>query len=424
MLVSANTPFRQRRPHLVVFAALLALSKMGPVRPFSTPPNNVRTTPGFSFGIIADVQWADIDDGSNYAKTTKRCYRGALTTLGNAVDWWLDLPQPPAFVAQLGDLIDGLNNAEQLDQSTEALDAALAHLERLPCPSANLVGNHELYNFDRRAMTALAASEGPQSRWLRHGDQEYYTFSPGDGWRTIVLDAYQISLVGHELDDPRRLEAVEIITRENPNVGSDGKSGDWFTGMEDAGYRRRFVPYNGGFGQEQLEWFREQLVSANEEGERVLVLSHIILHPEACGGGTMAFDYEEALEIMSSKDAGGCVAAVLCGHDHNGNYHCDEGGVHHCTFVSPLNKGDEGSAFGLMNVSPGGLEIRAPIMNDFFPDVEGRPCSIVIDGDDVSGPCESITLPLRDVSSRLHAEDVAVEEVEERILTKQEVAAA
>jgi len=342
----------------------------------------------FSFGIIADVQWADAPDGHNYAKTVRRCYRGALTTLGDAVDWWLRMPEPnkPLFVAQLGDLIDGMNR--RLGQTDAALETALGQLDRMPCPSVNLVGNHELYNFDREQL-----AEAP---WLRHGDKEYYGFSPVEGWRVVVLDIYQISLIGHNKDDPRWLEAVEILARENPNVSPDGADGDWFVGMEDAGFRRRFVPYNGGFGREQLDWFRSELEAAAEVGERVLVLSHAIIHPEACGGMTMAWDYEEALDIIRCEEAAGCVAAVLCGHDHRGNYHCDEYGVHHCTFISPLNGG---KAFGLMKVETGYLEIFAPTIDDCLPDVSGRPSPTLVDNHLVPGPCESIKLLLSDLDT-------------------------
>ena len=114
------------------------------------------------------------------------------------------------------------------------------------------------------------------------------------------------------------------------------------------GHERRFVPYNGGLGEEQLAWMRMELADAAKAGERVLIMCHVILHPEACGGSTMVWDYPEALDVIRSPEARGCVAAVLCGHDHFGQYHCDEDGVHHCTFCSPLNKGDDGFAFGLM----------------------------------------------------------------------------
>eukprot|EP00588_Corethron_pennatum_P018372 CAMPEP_0194308140 /NCGR_PEP_ID=MMETSP0171-20130528/5046_1 /TAXON_ID=218684 /ORGANISM="Corethron pennatum, Strain L29A3" /LENGTH=384 /DNA_ID=CAMNT_0039060577 /DNA_START=43 /DNA_END=1197 /DNA_ORIENTATION=+ len=339
----------------------------------------------FTFGVIADVQWADAPDGYNYSRTVKRCYRGALATLASAVDWWQNLPEAPLYIAQLGDLIDGVNS--QIGQTDSALAGALDHLARAPCPSVNIVGNHELYNFNREDLS--------KASWLRHGDAEFYSFFPAQGWRTIVLDPYQIGLIGHAADDPRRMEAVEILARENPNVSPDGEAGDWLAGMADAGHRRRFVPYNGGFGGEQLNWLRSELAAAAEAAERVLIMSHVIIHPEACGGSTMAWDYEEALDIISSEEAAGCVAAVLCGHDHSGGYHHDDEGVHHCTFVSPLNKGEEGFAFGLMHVEPDYIEIRGPKIDDLLPYKNGRPISNTCKGDSISGICEFIRLPIK-----------------------------
>ena len=99
------------------------------------------------------------------------------------------------------------------------------------------------YNFDR---TELADAE-----WLRHGDREYYSFAPARGWRVVVLDPYQIALIGHTPADPRRAQAVELIGRTNPGVDPSGSGGQWFSGV--SGYDRRFVPYNGGLGVEQLE---------------------------------------------------------------------------------------------------------------------------------------------------------------------------
>jgi len=386
----------------------------------------------FNFGVIADVQWADAPDGSNYAKTVHRYYRGAFQVLETAVNWWRRYEggvgesesekdksevtdnrqeeeeeegkqqQPLLFIAQLGDIIDGLNHG--LGQSDSALQKALDVLDRAPCPSVNLVGNHELYNYNRQDLA--------DASWLRHGNQEYYSFRPVPGWKVVVLDAYQIALIGYEhaLDDPRRLEAVEIMARENPNVSPDGAAGDWFEGMENAGYRRRFVPYNGGYGRKQLEWFQQELSDAVAAQERVIILSHTILHPQACGGGTMAWDYEAALESIASTSVGtggGCVAAVLCGHDHRGSYHYDEEtSVHHCTFSSPLNKGSEGSAFGMIRVTPTSLEIRGPCIDDLLPDVNGRPSPVAVS----NGPllCESITLPLKAATTAAAVEEERV----------------
>ena len=157
--------------------------------------------PQFTFGVIADVQWADCENGSNYDNSVLRNYRGAFRTLVRAVDWWRSLPAPPLFIAQMGDIIDGIN--VRLGQSATSLDAALTELRRAPCPAVNLVGNHELYNFDRKELS--------QATWLKHGDREFYSFVPAAGWRVIVLDSYQIALIGHSQDDPRRRAAEELI---------------------------------------------------------------------------------------------------------------------------------------------------------------------------------------------------------------------
>ena len=78
----------------------------------------------------------------------------------------------------------------------------------------------------------------------------------------------------------------------------------------------------------------------------------------------MVFDYAEALEAIR---ASGCVVAVLCGHDHKGNYHRDAAGVHHLTFQSPLNQGDDGHAYGLLTVLPDRLLVKSPKLADFLP---------------------------------------------------------
>ena len=78
----------------------------------------------------------------------------------------------------------------------------------------------------------------------------------------------------------------------------------------------------------------------------------------------MLWDYEEALREIHRA---GCVVAVICGHDHAGGYHRDEAGVHHLTLKSPLNRGDEGSAFGSLQVYAGAMLVFGPHIDDLLP---------------------------------------------------------
>ena len=68
----------------------------------------------FSFGLIADVQYADIENANReimlekkYTRT--RYYRNSLHLLREAVADWNSQELKPAFVLQLGDLFDANN---------------------------------------------------------------------------------------------------------------------------------------------------------------------------------------------------------------------------------------------------------------------------------------------------------------------------
>ncbi|CAK8987547.1 unnamed protein product [Durusdinium trenchii] len=63
---------------------------------FALPPE-----PKACFGVVADVQYADVDDAWNFRRTQKRRYRGALEALKLAVEDWKKGP-PLLFIADLG----------------------------------------------------------------------------------------------------------------------------------------------------------------------------------------------------------------------------------------------------------------------------------------------------------------------------------
>eukprot|EP00966_Prymnesium_polylepis_P276803 6395248-Prymnesium_polylepis.1 len=46
--------------------------------------------PQFTFGIIADIQYCDCDDATNFAGTETRAYRDSLRQTRLAVDSWND----------------------------------------------------------------------------------------------------------------------------------------------------------------------------------------------------------------------------------------------------------------------------------------------------------------------------------------------
>lgn len=149
----------------------------------------VAQAPLVRFGVVADIQYANLADGQNYAKTQTRRYRGALEMVDKAVAYWA--AQKVGFVAQLGDVIDG-QCATKTHTSATDLASVLAKLSRLPVDYLNLIGNHELYNFDRPTL----ARELNTRRGGGHPagvEREFYHTRPCKGWRVLVLDAYQVN---------------------------------------------------------------------------------------------------------------------------------------------------------------------------------------------------------------------------------------
>lgn len=80
------------------------------------------------------------------------------------------------------------------------------------------------------------------------------------------------------------------------------------------GVARRFVMFGGGISSEQLSWLRQQLHDAKEAEQRVLLFSHLPLHPDTCVGTCLLWNYEEVLHAIWQA---GNVVATIAGHAHN-----------------------------------------------------------------------------------------------------------
>jgi hypothetical protein len=83
--------------------------------------------PLFTFGVITDVQYADIEDGASF-RGVPRFYRHSLQGLRRAVAAWR--AQGVAFAMHLGDIIDGCACALCLRRSAA---------QRFACPSCERV---------------------------------------------------------------------------------------------------------------------------------------------------------------------------------------------------------------------------------------------------------------------------------------------
>ena len=223
-------------------------------------------------GLIADVQYCDLEDGTDFTGVQVRRYRHSLEVLARAVEDWNSQGQV-LFLAQLGDLVDGKAGAgvKDAESSEKALEAVTKVLAGRECKDVvNVIGNHELYNFSRERLGQLLdVSRGEDSTW--------FSFLPLPDYklRIVVLDSYDISTI-ESCKVEENSKAVSYLREHNHNdVTRFGV--DWSAGLE--GLERRFMPYNGMVGEEQLAWLERSLEEAAGAGERVLVLCHVPLCP-------------------------------------------------------------------------------------------------------------------------------------------------
>ncbi len=59
-------------------------------------------------------------------------------------------------------------------------------------------------------LNARLRMEGP-------GGASYYSFSPHASWRIVVLDGYDVSLLGWPPEHPLHQQAQQILDKHNPN---------------------------------------------------------------------------------------------------------------------------------------------------------------------------------------------------------------
>ena len=343
----------------------------------------------FRFGLLTDVQYANVDDRLNFEGSTMRYYRNAVKLLEEAVKFWKK--DEPAFVLQLGDIVEG-NHVEKKDRDS-TLQVALDPLKQLSCYVCHLWGNHEFYLFSRRELamsllnskvktvsnncsveneavlagnasglenggTRMSSLNGLEKgqvlinniphtydRSQDSGRKYYFSFCPHPKFKFVALDSYDISICGREEDDLECEEAKKILSVKNTN-----KNWNSPFGLTEP----HFVKFNGGVSKEQLQWLREELQDADKNGQNVIILSHIPLHPESTIFLCNIWNYQDLLDVIWKHN---CVRACLCGHSHEDGSFIDHKGIHHIVFPAVLECSENENAFADVHVLENKLKI-------------------------------------------------------------------
>ncbi|XP_060071473.1 manganese-dependent ADP-ribose/CDP-alcohol diphosphatase-like [Ylistrum balloti] len=270
-------------------------------------------------GIIADVQYADIEDRYNFRKTRLRFYRKALTLLQRAVSDWT--AEEANCVLQLGDVIDGFNKEEKASES--ALRTVLEVLKAFPGPIYHTWGNHELYNFTQEELMSTPLFSGNMPQCTCPKGKSYYSFSIHRKLKVVVLNCYEISMLGLSEDSPAYKEAETIIKGNNPKENLNDPDG--LRGM-----CRRFLKLNGAISGTQMDWLKEHLRDATNKRVNVIIMGHCPIFEHSANNMDLLLNCTDAMEVLT--DFSDCVVCYLAGHDHEGGSSVDFSGILHITF--------------------------------------------------------------------------------------------
>lgn len=237
----------------------------------------------------------------------------------------------------LGDILD--LNCPRPD-SEAALRRVLDVFDGLQQPVYHTLGNHCLANLPRPVLNAaLGMPPGPAS---------YYSAVLHPGFRLVMLDCFDLSVLGWPPGHPNHEAAVALLASNNPNENKN--SPETLEGLD-----RRFVAFGGGVSDAQLAWLSETLAQADAAGERVFVCGHLPLHPEAAASVCLLWNYSDVLGILHAHD---CVVAAFAGHTHRESYHQDDRGIHHRVLAAVLECPPGTNAFAHVDVWHDGAHLH------------------------------------------------------------------
>jgi 3',5'-cyclic AMP phosphodiesterase CpdA len=267
--------------------------------------------PLFSFGIVADVQYAERPNAG------ARRYSESVAKLAKAVEEWNR--RAVVFAVELGDLSDDREAA-----TTQDLARVVATAHALRVPFHHVLGNHGQSSLGREAYLRAVGMAQP-----------YYDFVHA-GWRFIVLDDFGFATVGRPQADPLRREAEKHL-----KAGKDAR-------------HPQFVAWGGAVDAAQMAWLKERLALAEQNGEKVVLLSHLPTHPQAGGPAEVLWNWEEVLAVLEGSPA---VTTFFAGHQHRGGYYLTNG-IHHVTLKGMVEAPADGNSFGIVHVFPDRLELE------------------------------------------------------------------
>jgi manganese-dependent ADP-ribose/CDP-alcohol diphosphatase len=265
-------------------------------------PGNLGEQPLFSFGVIADAQYADVAPAGNryYNLSAERLKEAYKTFEENKVE----------FAVNLGDLID---------RDAASFGPVMDIIRSSPLKTWHVAGNHD-FAVGNRYKKNLPVLNG----------KGYYSFAR-NGFRFIFLNGNEISTYA-SVKKSRIREAEEYLQSLKA------------TGEKNA------MEWNGGIGKKQLKWLAGQLSDAASQGEKAFIMCHFPVYPEDVHN---LLNYKDVLGILHNA---GNVAAWFAGHNHAGKY-AELKNTHFITFRGMVETSSTNS-YAIIDVYPGRFHVR------------------------------------------------------------------
>jgi predicted phosphodiesterase len=262
--------------------------------------------PLFSFGLLGDPQFADVNPaGSRHFRASLGKLKACIARLNQE-----DLE----FVVTVGDIID---------RDFASFAPIMKIYEDLKAEHRSVLGNHD-FSVDEQLKGKVPAALGMKARYLSDTRK---------GWRFIRLDGTELAGYAHLKGSPRSEETQKNLQALKTSGGEDARR------------------YSHGIGDEQMAWLRRELDDSAAQGQRALVFNHF----PALRNGTPVSSWNSK-ELVTLLEEHKHVAAYFNGHHHAGHYH-EHKGIHYLN-VKGMVETAEDTAYSIVNVYPDRLEIQ------------------------------------------------------------------
>jgi len=271
---------------------------------FSSCKLNKQTEPILKIGLIADPQYQDLP------VIEERYYGESLWKLAEAIDTLNN--NNVDFIQNLGDIING---------EWRSYDSILPVYDKINIGIENyfLLGNHDFLVDSTKMGDILKTFKMPDF---------YYSYVKKN-WRFIVLDATDYAYFSNYIHkyDIEKIDTLYAKTEGNEN------------------HRK----WNGGIGEKQQSWLKEELKSADSSHQKVIIFSHMPIKPMRVA---TLWNSDEIVGIIENSPN---VVAFVAGHHHDGGY-AFSNGIHYITISGMVNT--EISSFAILKIYEDSLVLK------------------------------------------------------------------